>query len=79
MASAWGNSWGSSWSSSWGELTTNTFSAICIDSIGRLVFKTTATDADKKLYLNNGNVYSRFTPIPGDKVLTLSSGQIIAT
>ena len=79
MASAWGSSWGSSWSSFWGQILTNTSSAICIDSIGQLIFKTTATDTDKKLDLNNGNVYSRFTPIPGDKVLTLSSGQITAT
>lgn len=79
MASAWGESWGGAWGSSWGELITNISSAICIDSIGQLIFKTTATSSDKKLYLNNGNVYSRLTPTAGDKVLTLSSGQITAT
>jgi len=56
-----------------------TVQAICINTDGSLTFKTNAGSSDNKLYLNNGQIYARLTAIGGDKILTISSGNIVAT
>jgi hypothetical protein len=58
---------------------TVTVAAICINTDGSLVFKTQATGTDNKLYLNGGDIFARLAAVGGDKVLTLSSGQLVAT
>lgn len=56
-----------------------TVQAICINPDGSLTYRPSAGSSDMKLYLNNGQIYARLSPTGGDKILTLSSGQIIAT
>lgn len=56
-----------------------TVQAICINPDGSLTYRTTAGSSDMKLYLNNGQIYARLSPIGGDKILTISSGNIVAT
>jgi hypothetical protein len=56
-----------------------TVAAICLNSDGSIIYKTAATSSDNKLYLNSGQIYARLTAIGGDKILTISSGNIVAT
>lgn len=56
-----------------------TVQAICLNPDGSLTYRLTAGSSDVKLYLNNGNLFARLTPTGGDKILTLSAGQVIAT
>lgn len=56
-----------------------TVQAICINLDGSLIFRVDAGSTDNKLYLNNGSIYARLSPIGGDKILTISSGVITAT
>ena len=55
------------------------FLALCLDSSGVLTYKLAATSADSKVYLNQGQLYSRLTAIAGDKLVTLISGALTAT
>lgn len=59
--------------------TVSTVQALCLDSSGSIIYNLFAGLTDKKLYLNSGVVYARLSPIVGDKVLRLSSGDIVAT
>jgi hypothetical protein len=56
-----------------------TVAAICLNPDGSLTFRPAATETDKKLYLNGGQIYARLTASGGDKILTISSGNIVAT
>lgn len=60
-------------------ITVTTVPAICLNLDGSLTYRLTAGSSDVKLYLNNGNLFARLTPTGGDKILTLSAGQVIAT
>lgn len=60
-------------------ITVTTIPAICLNPDGSLTYRLTAGSSDVKLYLNNGNLFARLSPTGGDKILTLSAGQVIAT
>lgn len=57
----------------------STTAAVCLNTDGSLVYKSAATGTDNKLYLNTGGLYARLAPIAGDKVVSISSGNMVAT
>lgn len=56
-----------------------TVAAIVVNADGSLTYKPSATGSDKKLYLNAGLLYGRLTVVGGDKIVTISAGNWVAT
>lgn len=58
---------------------TSTVAAVCLNFDGSLTYNPTAGGSDKKLYQNTGGLFARLSAISGDKLISLSAGQLTAT
>lgn len=53
--------------------------AVCLNADGSLTYRATTNSADMKLYLNSGELFARLTAIAGDRLVSQSSGELVAT
>lgn len=55
-----------------------TVAALCLNSDGSLTYRPAATESDKKIYMNTGQLFARLSAIGGDKLVALSNGGMVA-